>query len=45
MPRMSAPFSFELQAESGGARSGVLTTPHGQTPTPAFMPVATQASV
>ncbi len=28
-----------------GARLGVLETPHGQVPTPAFMPVGTQATV
>jgi queuine tRNA-ribosyltransferase len=39
-------FSFQLAAVSpGGARAGVLTTPHGSVPTPLFMPVATLASV
>jgi queuine tRNA-ribosyltransferase len=39
-------FSFQLDAVSpGGARAGVLTTPHGSVPTPLFMPVATLASV
>ena len=42
---MSASFSFQVLATSDGARSGLLTTPHGDAPTPAFMPVATQASV
>ncbi len=37
--------SFTLQAESGGARAGVLDTPRGPVQTPCFMPVATQASV
>ncbi len=37
--------SFQVLAASGGARAGVLSTPHGDAPTPAFMPVATQASV
>ncbi len=27
------------------ARAGLLTTPHGEVPTPAFMPVGTQAAV
>ena len=36
---------FRVQARSGEARTGVLSTPHGDVPTPAFMPVATQASV
>ena len=39
-------FAFQLDAvSSGGARAGVLTTPHGSVPTPLFMPVATLASV
>ena len=39
-------FDFQLDAVSpGGARAGVLTTPHGSVPTPLFMPVATLASV
>jgi queuine tRNA-ribosyltransferase len=39
-------FSFQIDAVSpGGARAGVLTTPHGSVPTPLFMPVATLASV
>ncbi|MGD8717768.1 MAG: tRNA guanosine(34) transglycosylase Tgt [Candidatus Zixiibacteriota bacterium] len=42
---MPYPFSFEVEAERDGARAGVLTTPHGRIPTPAFMPVATQAAV
>jgi queuine tRNA-ribosyltransferase len=36
---------FRVEARSGEARSGVLTTPHGAVPTPAFMPVATQGTV
>ena len=36
---------FELVARCGVARAGILTTPHGEVPTPAFMPVATQGSV
>ena len=39
-------FAFQLDVVSpGGARAGVLTTPHGSVPTPLFMPVATLASV
>jgi queuine tRNA-ribosyltransferase len=34
-----------LQATDGSARAGTLHTPHGDVPTPAFMPVATQGSV
>ena len=37
--------TFQLLATQGAARAGLLDTPHGQVPTPAFMPVATQASV
>ena len=36
---------FRCQATSGGARAGVLETRRGAVLTPAFMPVATQASV
>ena len=38
-------FSFTLKHSHAGARAGALQTPHGAVPTPAFMPVATQASV
>jgi queuine tRNA-ribosyltransferase len=37
--------SFEVIATDGAARAGVLTTAHGDVPTPAFMPVGTKASV
>ena len=33
--------SFRLEKEDGRARAGVLTTGHGDVPTPMFMPVAT----
>ncbi len=36
---------FERLSESAGGRLGRLATPHGAVPTPAFMPVATAASV
>jgi len=36
---------FTLQATDGAARAGVLHTGHGDVPTPAFMPVATKATV
>ena len=36
---------FTLNKTDGYARAGVLQTPHGEVPTPAFMPVATQGSV
>ena len=38
-------FSFRTLATSGNARAGILTTPHGEVPTPTFMPVGTQGSV
>ncbi len=39
------PFSFLVEHTDGPARAGSMDTPHGQVPTPAFMPVATQGSV
>lgn len=36
---------LEVIANAGSARAGVLRTPHGDVPTPCFMPVATQATV
>jgi len=36
---------FTLLATDGHARAGVLQTPHGEIPTPVFMPVGTQATV
>jgi len=36
---------FDLIAEDGAARAGVLHTAHGDVQTPAFMPVGTKASV
>jgi queuine tRNA-ribosyltransferase len=41
----SSPFSFELIAQDGRARAGILHTPHGDILTPAFAPVGTQATV
>ena len=38
-------FGFSVTARSGRARRGLLTTPHGEVDTPAFMPVATQGTV
>jgi queuine tRNA-ribosyltransferase len=37
--------SFELLAEAGTARAGLLHTTHGDLPTPAFMPVGTKGTV
>jgi queuine tRNA-ribosyltransferase len=36
---------FTLTATDGDARAGVLTTAHGDVPTPAFMPVGTKGTV
>src|SRR5262245_23435730 len=38
-------FSFAVIGQDGHARAGVLKTPHGDVPTPTFMPVGTQGSV
>lgn len=38
-------FRVEKRSENTMARAGVLLTPHGEVPTPVFMPVGTQASV
>jgi queuine tRNA-ribosyltransferase len=38
-------FEFTLEAESGRARAGVFSTPHGHLLTPLFAPVGTQAAV
>ena len=44
---MSNPVQFELikTCKQSGARLGVLHTPHGDIPTPIYMPVGTQATV
>lgn len=36
---------FKLEHTSGKARQGVITTAHGEIPTPIFMPVGTQGTV
>lgn len=38
-------FEFSVQVEDGGARAGVLETPHGSVLTPCFMPVGTKGTV
>jgi len=38
-------FDFQLKASEGAARAGVYRTPHGEVPTPAFMPVGTLGTV
>ena len=44
---MSQPFSYEVKhvCKQSGARLGVLHTPHGDIPTPIYMPVGTSACV
>lgn len=42
---MKPPLSFSITAREGRARTGVLTTLHGEIRTPAFIPVGTKASV
>lgn len=37
--------TIEVTARDGEARAGVLRTPHGDVPTPTFMPVGTKGSV
>jgi queuine tRNA-ribosyltransferase len=37
--------TFALTASDGAARAGMLSTAHGDVPTPAFMPVGTKATV
>jgi queuine tRNA-ribosyltransferase len=37
--------TFSIVARDAEARAGVLRTPHGEVPTPAFMPVGTKATV
>jgi len=39
------PVTFSISAREGKARAGVLTTPHGDIQTPAFVPVGTKAGV
>ncbi|HEX9217300.1 MAG TPA: tRNA guanosine(34) transglycosylase Tgt, partial [Gemmatimonadales bacterium] len=38
-------FDFWIDGQSGAARSGAVTLPHGTVETPVFMPVGTQATV
>ena len=38
-------FEFTLHATDGPARAGTFTTPHGDVPTPVFMPVGTLGTV
>ncbi len=38
-------FGFRVTHTDGAARSGVMSTPHGDVQTPAFMPVGTQGAI
>ncbi len=38
-------FKYKKQQNEGYARAGIIQTPHGEIQTPAFIPVATQATV
>lgn len=38
-------FAYRLESTDGSARAGVFSTPHGDVPTPSFMPVGTLATV
>ena len=40
-----AGFSYQIEAQDGRARKGVISTPRGDIRTPAFMPVGTAATV
>ena len=42
---MTTGFQFDVHVRDGKARTGRITTPRGDIPTPAFMPVGTRASV
>ncbi len=42
---MSSSISLRVDATAGAARTGVLSTPHGDVQTPAFMPVGTYGTV
>ena len=42
---MSKVVTWREIARDGHARAGVLTTPHGEVPTPTFMPVGTRGTV
>jgi queuine tRNA-ribosyltransferase len=41
----AAPEPFRIDARDGSARAGVLVTAHGEVETPAFVPLATSATV
>lgn len=42
---VKGPISFEILKQKGRARAGILRTAHGEIRTPAFVPVATKATI
>src|SRR5665213_2276994 len=42
---VNSEFRFDIKATDGTARSGMISTPRGEIPTPAFMPVGTAATI
>jgi queuine tRNA-ribosyltransferase len=42
---MAVTYTLVKECPTTGARAGILHTPHGDVPTPVFMPVGTQATV
>ena len=42
---LAVTYTLVKQCPHTGARAGILHTPHGDIPTPVFMPVGTQATV
>jgi queuine tRNA-ribosyltransferase len=42
---MDSPIAFTIRVSDADARLGSLVTPHGEIPTPCFMPVGTRAAV
>ena len=45
MPAPALAFTIHARDPQSAARAGTITTPHGDIPTPIYMPVGTQASV
>ena len=42
---MKLAVTYKVENKDGKARTGIITTPHGEIETPVFMPVGTQATV
>jgi len=45
LPNLNFSFALSTELEGKQGRTGVITTPHGQIQTPAFIPVGTKATV